>query len=134
MNFLHNVISLNELLQHLKHAAQVYLTLMSKYFSLTHYFRQCLKKHSDLIKQCRPRSDCFSRSSLIRDYTFLHFGHPTAAEVHIVLFYDNFNNIFQVFQLLELLRNSTRTQELATRNKFFVFILTAGTDYQSSYG
>ena len=29
-------------------------------------------------KRCRPRSDCSLRSSLIRVYTFCHFGQPTA--------------------------------------------------------
>ena len=33
VNFLHNLISLDQLLQHLKHAAEVCLTFMSKYFS-----------------------------------------------------------------------------------------------------
>ena len=84
---------------------------MSKYCFLTIFplfkMLNTLKiyyKNRLVEKQCRPRSVCSSRSSLIRIYTICHFGHPTASKVHTVGFLRQFFNniIFHVFQLLEL--------------------------------
>ena len=90
-----NVISLNQLLQHFKHASEVYLTLrnhvkifLSLNISDNVWNVVYLKNLS--IKYIGLKTVQTQISSLIKVYTINHFGHPIASKVHTVHFLRQF--------------------------------------------